>query len=109
MIREHELIIRGDEAWTPQEWKRRNTRGTERLQRRRERHRIYMREYRARNRDRINARNREWMARYRKSPLRVVKGPPPRLVGSLHSLACAGPTKDTGCRCSKVRCYSKPR
>ena len=103
MIREHELIVVGDEAWTPEQWERRT--------RKRERRRIYDREYYARNRERVNAYKREWMARYRarhRKP-RLLKGPPPRLVGSLHSLACQGPTKDTGCRCSKVRCYSKPR
>jgi hypothetical protein len=102
VIREHELIIYGDEAWTRQEWERRTRprpMTPEQRQRRRERRRIYMRDYYARNLEHLRAYNREWKA-HRQTR---------RLVGSLHSLACQGPTKDTGCRCSKIRCYSKPR
>ena len=111
MIREQELIIIGDEAWTPEEWARRHRPKTpEQI----ERARAYNREYRARNRDKLRAYNREWTRAYRarlraSRPLRVLKGAPPRLVGSLHSLACTGPTRATGCRCSKIRCYDKPR
>jgi Lon protease-like protein len=97
-----DYIIVGDEAWLREEW--------EADQARRERKRASKRAYRARpdvkERTRQYARShraykREWMARYRASQA--------RLVGSLHDLACFGPTRDTGCVCHKVRCYSKPR
>ena len=97
-----QLIIESDQAWEPQEQERRlRPFSPGRAERRKARRRIYMRGYRARNRETIRGYNRDWMARQRVSEQ--------RLVGSLHSLACTGPTKDTGCRCSKVRCYSKPR
>ena len=114
MIREEDLIIIGDEAWTPEEWARRNSRHTNLSPEKRERDRAYTRLYYARNREKLRAYKREWQREYRARlravrPLRVVKGAPPQLVGSLHSLACTGPTKATGCRCSKIRCYDKPR
>lgn len=101
-----DLVIVGDQAWTREEWERR-ARPRPLTPEQRERKRAYARAYYWRNRDRINARNREWMARHRKPSMRVVKTPV-RLVGSLHSLACLGPTKATGCRCKKIRMYSGP-
>lgn len=101
-----DLIIVGDEAWFRDEW--------EAEQERRERGRAARRAYNARpdvkertrrwnraNRIARRAYNRAWMANYRASQS--------RLVGSLHDLACTGPTRDTGCVCNKIRCYSKPR
>lgn len=41
--------------------------------------------------------NREYMWNRRRHP-----------VGSLHDLACTGPTRATGCVCRKIVCYDKP-
>ena len=105
MIREEELIIIGDEAWTPEEIAAKERK----LALKRERNRRYYAEWRARNPERARQISREHMRRKRGSMPRIPRAPQPRLVGSLHSLACAGPTKATGCRCSKIRCYDRPR
>jgi hypothetical protein len=101
MIREEELVIIGDEAWTKAELERLE-RKRARNRRYRERHPERLREayarWRERNPERAREINLEHMRRKRKS-----------VVGSLHSLACTGPTKATGCRCSKIRCYNVPR
>jgi hypothetical protein len=102
-----DLVIVGDEAWTPEEW--------EAEQRRRERHNAYHREYQRRPEVRIwsAAYMREWrrqnLVRAReisREASRRRRGTPGTLVGSLHDLACTGPTKATGCRCDKIRCYA---
>lgn len=101
-----ELIIVGDEAYTPEEW------GAERLRRERKRARdrernrtperlAYNREHIRRWRERNPDYAREWMRRKRGRPVG-------NLVGSLHSLRCTGPTQSAGCRCSKVKCYDRP-
>ena len=105
MIREEDLIIIGDEAWTPEEVAAKERR----LARHREANRRYYARWRANNLDRAREINREHMRRKRGSVPRIPRAPQPRLVGSLHSLACTGPTKATGCRCSKIRCYDRPR
>ena len=105
MIREEELIIIGDEAWTPEEIAAKERK----LALKRERNRRYYAEWRARNPERARQLNREHMRRKRGSVPRIPRAPRPLLVGSLHSLACTGPTKATGCRCSKIRCYDKER
>lgn len=123
------LVIVGDQAYTAPEW--------ERLQRRREKDRTRYHtdpERRAKvhaaaarwNRshpERIRELHREHMNRRRADPeyraLELVKNREraPRyrtyLVGSLHTLACSGPTVAAGCVCArrgtrKIRCYDKP-
>lgn len=106
MIHERELVIVGDEAWTQEEWeaeqaKRERKRAEKRAYNARPDVKERTRQWNAANRAKRRAYNREWMARYRSSNS--------RLVGSLHDLACSGPTRLTGCVCHKVRCYSKPR
>lgn len=70
MTRASQLILVGDEAYTPEEWgaiqrRRDRRREWERTYRARpevrERLRLYQRAWRARNRDRLNAYNRERM------------------------------------------------
>ena len=105
MIREEELIIIGDEAWTPEEIAAKERS----LALKRARNRRYYAEWRARNPERAREINREHMRRKRGSIPRITRAPAPRFVGSLHSLACSGPTIATGCRCKKIRCYDRPR
>ena len=99
MISERDWIIVGDEAYTPEEWER------EQRQRKRPRNRIgYMREYREKNRERLNAYKREWKRNKdaeRPSALErdIAAGIVYDVVGSLHSLKCTGPNRATGCRC----------
>lgn len=102
-----ELVIVGDEAWTRAEWEAEQDRiAKSRTRRRSYRARPDVKE-RTKQYDRVHrmerrAYNREWMARYRSSRSS-------RLVGSLHDLACFGPTRDTGCVCNKIRFYDQPR
>ena len=94
------LYVVGDEAYLPDEW--------EHLQRQRQK----WREYHQRNRERRNEQARRWQAEHperfreirRESARRrrqEARGSM-RIVASLHDLACAGPTKPTGCRCHKI-------
>ena len=89
-----DLIIVDDEAWLPEEWDhRRWQRGRyQRNPKRREQVKAAVKRWRQRNPHKV----REYDHR-------------PRLVGSLHELACTGPSKRTGCVCHKVRCYDRPR
>lgn len=89
-----DLIIRGDEAWLPDEWaaeqERRDRRNAAIRERRRtdpayrERHNAWQRGWYAKNRDKRRAYNRDWMRRKRAQ--RVELRHPER--GSLHSLRC---------------------
>ena len=94
------MYVVGDLGYLPEEW--------ERLERRRAQQRDYYRRNRearlaavARwhraNRDRVREIRRE-SARRRRQEARGSM----RIVASLHDLACAGPTKPTGCRCHKI-------
>lgn len=105
-----ELIIEGDEAWSPEEWEVEQVRLAKRRAEKRaytarpdvkERTKAWDRAHRANRREY----NRVWMARYRS----MSSDKRPRLVGSLHDLACTGPTRATGCVCNKIRMYTKPR
>lgn len=104
-----ELVIVGDEAWTAEEY--------EADQPRREKRQAWEREYRRRryhDDPEYRARYLEYQYAYRRQPYvpeREAQSPkrlPPLLVGSLHSLACTGPTQVTGCRCKKVKMYNRP-
>ena len=105
-----ELVIRGDQAWTPAEYEARQRRlrgDRERYQRdpeRRAKRRAQNREWAEKNRKRLRVYNREWMRRdrARKRGLAVIEARAVRVVASLHSLRCLGPTKATGCMCRKV-------
>lgn len=76
-------VVLGDEAYLPDEKLPRSTRPYRRLtdEERATYHRDWMRAYRARQ-------------RYGNVP-----------VASLHDLKCTGPTRLTGCRCSKIPMY----
>ena len=115
-----DLIIVGDEAWTREEYeaqqrKRRKRHASSRYQE-------YQRQWRERNRDELRAYKREWTRRKRSDPeyrerereqqraaYRRTRPAHPHLVGSLHDLACTGPTIATGCVCKKIRCYRMER
>lgn len=91
-----ELVIVGDEGWFRDEW--------DAVERRRERaRRRYAEdpEYRAKK----NAQARRWqennVERFRQTKREWARAHRPVRVGSLHSLACWGPTRNTGCRCNE--------
>jgi len=84
------LIIYGEEAFRPHEWKPR-----------RAYHRLTAEE-RAHY-------NREWMRRQRivaRAEL-IEAGRVLRLVSSLHDVKCTGPTRVRGCVCSKVPLFER--
>jgi hypothetical protein len=70
------IVLHGDEAYFPEEW--------EAKLREREKNRIYHHGYYQRNRERINAYNREWTRRKRA----LDRESWPLVTGWLHSLAC---------------------
>jgi hypothetical protein len=95
----NDLIIVGDEAFTESEWaalerKRAYEREYSKRPYAKAAKNAYKREWSRRNREKLTAYNREW--RHRNKPV---------LVGSLHDLACTGPTKVTGCVCQKIKVY----
>jgi uncharacterized lipoprotein YddW (UPF0748 family) len=102
-----ELIVFGDEAYTPEEWAYR--------QRKRERDRSRYRNN-PKRREQIKAAVARWRERnpeYVRNLMRRVRAVKPHVVGSLHSLACTGPTIPTGCVCrkqgtSKITVWDKP-
>ena len=97
---ERDLVIVNDEAWTREEWERQEKlRAKWRAynERNRAKRRAYYNKWREANREH----RREYMRTYVRKDRR-------RLVGSLHDGGCTGPTKATGCRCSKIKCYDKP-
>ena len=103
------LVIVGDEAWTAEEYEAEQARRErrreyearpERRVRRAERYRRWVEA----NREHLRAYKREWNARQRAEVKRRagVAVEVVRVVGSLHSLKCSGPTTRTGCRCRKT-------
>ena len=65
-----DFVVVGDVAYLPAEWERLERRRAQQREYRkrpeiRERQRLYMREWRRRNRERHNEYRREWMRRYR--------------------------------------------
>lgn len=109
-----ELVIVGDEAWLPEEWEaeqRRRRRPSTAAKKARDRE--YQRRYRATHREELNAYKREWMRRLRKANPKAWRPEGPKLVGTLHTLACSGPTVIEGCVCGKrgtrkIRVYDRP-
>lgn len=123
-----EWVVIGDEAWTPEDLCRATARWETR-----ERRRAYDRAYRAAHREQRQAwvsANREKKRAYdrasagrkrasetpeqaekRRSGIRRAREqyrldhPLPHRVGALHALRCTGPTRATGCRCTKVSVY----
>ena len=98
------MIVYRDQAYTADEWEARNRRlAAQRNHRKvhsaeeKERRAAYAREWRARNPERW----REIRRRYKRNAQR-------RVVGSLHSLSCIGPTRVTGCVCDKIKMYNRP-
>ncbi len=86
---ENGWIVYGDQAFRPNEWKRRTSRPYRRLTDEERAH--YKRDY-----------MRRWRAAQKVATHRAI-----RSVGSLHDLACTGPTKATGCVCRKVMLYQR--
>ena len=97
------MIVYRDQAYTADEWEARNRRLSARRNAQghspdeKARRAAYAREWRARNPERW----REIRRRYKRNALR-------RVVGSLHSLSCIGPTRATGCVCDKIKMYNRP-
>ena len=97
---EGDLVVYGEQAYNFDEWmvylRKRKTDGAPRpkpietwgLPPTAEERRAELREYK-----------REWMRRSR--------GTPRQPTGSLHSLACKGPTRGRGCACTKIKCYPR--
>ena len=87
------FYVVGDLAYLPHEW--------ERLERRRLRRRELSRKnvaaWRARNPERAREVTREYNRLRRYGDYKRLQ-----VTGSLHSLKCTGPTRDTGCRCKKT-------
>lgn len=82
----NDLILSGSQAYSPEEWARE--------QKRRDGRRAWY----AAHREERRTYNREWMRAHR---------PKPRLlVASLHSLACTGPLRRSGCVCRKIKLYA---
>ena len=96
-----DLIIVDGEAWLPEEWEKRERQlasDRDRYQanpRRREQVKAAVKRWRERNPDKV----RSYESRR----------PRPVLVGSLHELACTGPTRAMGCVCRKIHCYDLAR
>ena len=81
-----ELIVVGDEAWTPEEWERKQKDRADRAAyKRTPKRRAYQAAYIRRQRD----------------PSFSSKGAV-QVVASLHGLRCTGPTRLTGCVCRKT-------
>ncbi len=95
------LIIVGDEAWTPEEWEaERRRRSYSPSPKRREWQRNYLRNYQ--KQPHWRAYKTRWQQIQRAEEKRTSAADTlVRVVGSLHGLGCTGPTKATGCRCSK--------
>jgi ferric-dicitrate binding protein FerR (iron transport regulator) len=84
----------------------------------RERSNAYFRAWRDRNREHFRKYHRERARRMRLDPAQREKDRAyareyrnrnrPRVVGSLHGLACTGPTRATGCQCHKILCWDRP-
>ena len=100
---ERDLILIGDQAWTPEELRelerrRRDDRERYRSNPKRRAQVIEaVRRFRERYPDDYRTYRRDYQRLRRRHP-----------VGSLHDLACTGPTKATGCRCHKITMYDKP-
>lgn len=103
------LVIVGNEAWTAEEYEAEQARRERRQQyearperraRRAERYRSWAKA----NREHLRGYKREWAARNRAEMKRQqgIDVEIVRVVGSLHSLKCSGPTERTGCRCRKT-------
>ena len=101
------LVIVGDEAWTAEEYEAEQARrerarnlSPEARKRQAENHRRWVEA----NRDRVRAYKADWQRRKRLSERlrREEEVGAVRIVGSLHSLKCSGPTTRTGCRCRKT-------
>lgn len=98
-------LVCGDQAWTRDEWAatawhRARDREYRRRPEVRARRIAASKRWAAEHREERKAYNREWMRRKR--------GNMPLPVGSLHDLACSGPTRATGCVCRKIKVYDKP-
>ena len=90
------LYVLGDLAYTPEEWAKRE-RDNARRKRNHEKLREQVARWRAANPERARELNREHMRRKRLGDYKKLQ-----VTGSLHSLKCTGPTRDTGCRCKKT-------
>ncbi len=93
------MVVVGELAYLPDEWarlERRRAKVRETYARNRERHNAASR-WHAANPERVREINREHMRRKRLGETLKY-----RVTGSLHGLACSGPTKSSGCKCSKV-------
>lgn len=94
------MVVVGELAYLPAEWERlerRRATGRAYYARNREQRLATVKSWQAANPERVRELNREHMRRRRLSG-RVEY----RVIGSLHGLTCTGPTKRSGCRCSKV-------
>lgn len=94
------MVVVGELAYLPDEWvrlERRRATGRAYYARNREQRLATVKSWQAANPERVRELNREHMRRRRLSGHIEY-----RVTGALHDLACTGPTKRNGCRCSKV-------
>ena len=111
---ERDLILIGDQAWTPEERAAHQNRRKHEYERERQRYATdpewrerRLASQRRRYAERIEEMrryHREWMRRYRARQQAEAL----RVTGSLHSLRCTGPTTRSGCRCHKLYVVQVP-